>query len=192
MAIPEPPADLNRSERKSFRILAQRVADRGIDPIARLSLIAEAVRLEARLIGLREAEKTAKTAMKMPAARAVNTATAELRRITVEIYRGAAKVETAVPIAVQAAANISDADDAWRRRIWHGDKSLSEAEMIRRYGPPTWAALLYRTAEEAIGVNRLLEKNRHRAIPEGEIAAMYREIGMPYAPADGGGDSHAD
>ena len=178
MNLPDPPGDLNRSERKAFRTLAQRVADRGIDPIARLSLIAEAVRLEARLIGLREAEKSAKTAMKMPAARAVNTATAELRRITVEIYRGAAKVETAVPIAVQAAANVSDADDAWRRRYWHGDQSLSDAEMVRRHGRPTWAALLYRTAEEAIGVDRLLDKHGRRSIPEGEIAAMCREIGV--------------
>ena len=39
----------DRTERKALRKLAQTVADRGIDPIARASLIAQAVRIQARI-----------------------------------------------------------------------------------------------------------------------------------------------
>lgn len=178
MGLPTPPRDLNRAERNAFRTLAQRLAERGIDPIARATLIAEAVRLEARLVDLREAEKRAKNAAKMPAARAVNTATTELRRITVELFRGAAKVDAVVPIEVAAEAISNEADEAWRRYFHSRDRRLSHDEIEARFGQPSWGALLYRTAAEEIGVKRLLDKYRPRPIPSQALNDLYREIGL--------------
>jgi len=43
---------------------------------------------------------------------------------------------------------------------------------------PSWGALLYRTAAEEIGINRLLEKHRLRSIPHQELADLYAEIGL--------------
>ncbi|ESZ68171.1 hypothetical protein X727_23105 [Mesorhizobium sp. L103C119B0] len=179
MTLPTPPSDLNRTERKVYRTLAQRLVDRGVDPIARATLLAEAVRLEARLHGLREAEKQTENSARMAAARAVNTATTELRRITVELFRGAAKVDAVVPIEVAAAASANDADDAWRRHMHWGDKTFTHDQLEARFGRPSWSAMLYRTEAECVGVNRLLDKYRPRCIPGTDLDELYREIGLP-------------
>ncbi|UVC12844.1 hypothetical protein [Mesorhizobium onobrychidis] len=171
---------MNRAERRAYRTLAQRLVDRGIDPIARATLIAEAVRLEARLLGLREAEKHVENTAKIPAARAVNTATTELRRITVELFRGAARVDAVVPIEVAAALSTNDVDEAWRRHIHWGDKTFTPEELEARHGRPSWSAMLYRTEAEAIGINRLLDKYRPRCIPGTDLDNLYREIGLPH------------
>ena len=178
MTIPAPPSDLNRAERKSFRTLAKRLVDRGVDPIARATLLAEAVRLEARLIGLREAEKHAENGAKIPAARAVNTATTELRRITVELFRGAARVDAVVPIEIAAAESANEADEAWRRRLHWGDWTFTHDELEARFGKPSWPALLYRTEAESVGVKRLLDAHRPRCIPPHELDDLYRQIGL--------------
>ncbi|RUV04321.1 hypothetical protein EOB36_03460 [Mesorhizobium sp. M6A.T.Cr.TU.017.01.1.1] len=179
MTMPAPPVDLNRQERKAFKILAQRLADRGVDALARAGLIAEVVRMEARLTYLREAEKSAENGSKMAATRALNVATAELRRITVELFRGAAKVDAAVPIQVAAALTINDADEAWQRHLHWGDKSFSHDGLEAKFGRPSWSALLFRTEAECVGVNRLLDKYRPRCIPSTDLDELYREIGLP-------------
>ncbi|HEV2901531.1 MAG TPA: hypothetical protein VGX71_27565 [Pseudaminobacter sp.] len=178
MTMPAPPNDLNRGERKAFRKMTQTVAERGIDPVARASLIAELVRLEGRLSGLREAEKQAQNGDKIKLTRAVNVATAEHRRLHADLFRGAAKVEAIVPLDVAVAASVNEADEAWRARLWHGDHRLSHEELEARYGRPSWDALLYRTAAEAIGINRLLDKHRPRSIPGNELQELYAEIGL--------------
>ncbi|RWA93627.1 MAG: hypothetical protein E5V95_11655 [Mesorhizobium sp.] len=159
--------------------MAQTVADRGIDPVARASLIAQAVRIEARIPFLREAENQVENGQKMAAMRAHNTAMVELRRLNVEIFRGAARVDAVVPLAIAAAANTNDADEAWRRHIHWGDRTLTRDQLEAKFGRPSWAAMLYRTEAEAIGINRLLDKHRPRCIPSPELDELYREIGLP-------------
>jgi hypothetical protein len=181
--------------------MAQTVAERGIDPVARASIIAELVRLDARLAGLREAENQAENGDKIKLTRAVNVAGAEYRRLHADLFRGAAKVEAVVPIEVAVAASLNEADEAWRAHYRagkglrsHGDAAMQarvdawmrEGEAIRkRYGGPSWAALLYRTAAEEIGINRLLKKHRPRSVPSQELASLYAEIGLP-APGPSG------
>ena len=179
MTLPSPPSDLNRIERKAFRKMAQTVADRGIDPIARASLIAQAVRIEARIPFLQEAEKQAENGQKMAAMRAHNTAMVELRRLNVEIFRGAAKVDAVVPLEVAAAASANEADDAWRRYFHGGDRTFTHEQLEARYGKPSWYALLYRTEAESVGIKRLLDQYRPRPIPDSALSDLYREIGLP-------------
>lgn len=179
MTLPAPPGDLNRQERKAYRKLAQTVADRGIDPIARASLIAQAVRIEARVPFLQAAEREAENGQKMAAMRAHNTAMVELRRLNVEIFRGAAKVDAVVPIEVAAALSTNEADEAWRRRLHWGDNTLTHDVLEAKFGRPSWSALLYRTEAEAIGINRLLDKYRPKCIPGTELDSLYRELGLP-------------
>lgn len=154
-----PPGDLNRQERKAFKILAQRLVDRGVDPIARAGLIAEVVRMEARLAYLRDAEKSAENASKMPATRALNVAVAEHRRLTVELYRGAARQPVAVvSLEIEAAETVNTADEAWRAYFWGKDRTFTHEQLERRYGSPGWGPLLYRTAEEQISWKRIAKE----------------------------------
>lgn len=176
----EPPSDLSRAERKAFRAMLKRLVERGIDPVSRVGLVEDFVRLDARLADLRAAEKKADSGSTLATSRAVNVATAERRRLHDAIFRGAKKpVPKPTPIEEAAAAGHNEADEAWRARYYRGDRSMSHEALEARYGAPSWAALLYRTAAEQIGINRLLDKHRPRSIPSQELAALYAEIGMP-------------
>lgn len=174
MSLPQPPADMNRSERKAFRKLVQSLADRGIDAFARAGLAAEYVRMDARLATLREAENEAESGRKMPATRALNVALAEHRRIHVDLFRGAEKPNEA--------ARVSDAepeaDRAWRARLWHGNKSLSHDELRNRYGEPSWAALLHSTHREWSDWQSLADEFRDRQrIPQERIEELRKQNG---------------
>jgi hypothetical protein len=175
----EPPSDLSRAERKAFRNLVKRLVERGIDPVSRAGLVEDFVRLEGRLADLRAAEKQSDSGSTLATSRAVNVATAERRRLHDAIFRGAKKPDPKpTPIEQAAAAGANVADEAWRARLWRGDHRLSYEELEARYGRPSWGALLYRTAAEEIGINRLLEKHRPSCIPGQELAELYAEIGL--------------
>jgi hypothetical protein len=144
-----PPADLSRAERKAFRNLVKRLEDRGIDPLARVGLIEDFVRIEARLCDLRKGEKASHS---LAASRAVNVATAERRRLHEAIFRGAKK-----PAAKVAPEELEDEGaEAWRAYFHHADRSLTAAQLERRYGPPGWGPLLHATAAEEAREARLL------------------------------------
>jgi hypothetical protein len=190
----EPPADLSRAERKAFRNLAKRLVVRGIDPVSRVGLVEDFVRLEGRLADLRAAEKQSDSGSTLATSRAVNMATAERRRLHDAIFRGAKKPDSKpTPIEQAAAAGANEADETWRAHYaGKGLRSNGDAVMqarvdawmregfaIReRYGDPSWGALLYRTAAEEIGVSRLVEKYRPRSIPGNELQELYAEIGL--------------
>lgn len=179
MTLPAPPSDLNRSERKAFRNLAQRLAERGIDPIARATLIAETVRLEARLLTLRDTEKEAETGSKLAAARAVTTATSELRRINADLFRGAEKPK----LIVSQDDDEPEADRAWRAKIWRGDRSRSHDDLTRAYGSPSWAALLHPTHAEWTAWQALVDEFSDRQrIPQSRISQLRNEMGGALGP----------
>ncbi|ESY88041.1 hypothetical protein X739_05905 [Mesorhizobium sp. LNHC220B00] len=102
----EPPSDLSRSERKAFRTLVRRLVERGIDPISRAGLIGDFIHLDARRADLRASEKRAKNESEAAATRALNVATAEKRRLHVELFRGAQKPKP-VKTPIEKAAAIS-------------------------------------------------------------------------------------
>lgn len=164
-------------------------------------MIAQAVRVEARISFLQAAEREAENGQKLSTVRAFNTAMLELRRINVEIFRGAAKVDATVPVAIAAAASLDDADEAWREFIWRGERlgmtddspefaarldryKRRDAELRARYGPPAMQALLHRTRAEQIWTERLLDEFRPRCIPTHRVNEMYKALGFVAGPFD--------
>src|SRR5690606_32248268 len=103
-----PPDDLDAPQRKAFRKIIKALENRGIDAITRVDLVAEYVRLGARLDALRGAENGVEIGTNLATTRALNVATVERRRLHEAIFRGAGK-----QVAVNRPRE-TDADAAWR------------------------------------------------------------------------------
>jgi hypothetical protein len=143
MSCIEPPAGLSRSERKTFRKLVQMLAERGIEPGARAHLVADFVLSDRRLADLRRHENQTNPASNLAVIRAVNTATAERRRLHAAMFKGARKP---APAPAKEKVRASDsAIEAWQRYVlqygW-GKVEPCYSRVIAAHGDMPWEVLL--------------------------------------------------
>jgi hypothetical protein len=165
--------DLDRAERREYhRILAQ-LAERGIDPIGRSEMAIDLVRLTTRACELRKEEKTAVGSTRMQLARASTAIAGEIRLLRTKLLGISVKDRDRAPPPpsdgeIEVAAQRDEATRRWRAYLYDGDRSLSDAELTRRYGEPSWEALLYADqAEEAEGERQVAAYNgAHRQLPK--------------------------
>jgi len=174
--MPEPPKDFDRSQRRVFRKLVNTLLSRQVDPIARAPYLVEIVRIEKRLIDLRQAETAAEPGMlRIRASRAVTAAAGELRRLNEIAFRGA-KQKSAIRVDECEPA----ADRAWRAFYWHGDRSCSHDELHRRYGEPGWSPLLFATHAEWRDWQNLFAEFVDKRIPEYRLEELRRRHGCAF------------
>lgn len=165
------PDGLTREQRNAFRRIARHLEARGIDPETRRELLADYVLLEARIAALRIAEGEGSG---IATTRAINTATAERRRLYGALFAGARRIEPAQPAAAVAPAAALDrraaADAAWRECLHGGclDSMTREAgrarmaEIEAQHGLPSWGALMYATPEAEVEAERIIARaTRH-------------------------------
>lgn len=160
------PADLNQSERRTFRELARTLAERGIDVEARLELIADYARATTRLTALRKHEAEAEPTRRLAAARAVNAAATEKRRLHDAVWRGARAPQAKQTLNEREAEIASEeGQEAWRRYFHHKDRTLTKQELKARYGSPGFRPLLYATAREEAADLIYFDRCRGRRSP---------------------------
>lgn len=146
MKLPKPPADLTASQRKQFRKMLKTLVERGIDPLARASLVSDFVRLEDRILNLQAAENEAESAQKMPVSRAVNVAVSERRRLHDAIFKGARKIDPQDTASVQTEEE-SEADRHWRAWFWKRPRpaGFTHDELQTRFGRPRMGVMIWPT-----------------------------------------------
>ncbi|UCI17029.1 hypothetical protein FJ970_18015 [Mesorhizobium sp. B2-1-8] len=154
MKIPHvPPRFKSKRAREHWLRVADDLVRHGLDPSARTELISDFVDAETTIASLRPQAKGSAD-VRLAQARALNNAVAERRRLHQRLFAGAKRLEEPLPQVEEvveqiAATDQSDADEAWRDALWParegGRTPLDQTEIERRFGRPSWAALLHPT-----------------------------------------------
>jgi hypothetical protein len=185
MDLPNPPSDLSRTEKKSFKKIVKTLVNKGVDPSTRIGLVEEYVRLETRLNDLRTSEKEAENTSKMAVIRALNVATSERRRLHDAIFRGATDAKPAFEAEVKALeleAGPDEAAEAWRRYRWWKDSQFTRDELEAKFGLCPLKALLYASQAEELAVGAALKATpRAKALTADQIADIRAYCGHPLA-----------
>lgn len=174
------PASLSRAEKRHFRDLVASLITAGIDPGARRDLIADFVRFDERIAGLRTEEQRASGPAKVAASRAVNVASVERRRLHAALFAGGQKLsdgQRTVTAPVGKTSGPSAADEAWRDHLHREKRGFSvpahpwgqadreeyaarEGQLVAKYGSPTWAAMLHPTHHDQLETERIIAAQR--------------------------------
>lgn len=185
MDLPNPPSDLSRTEKKSFKKIVKTLENKGIDPSTRTGLVEEYVRLETRLNDLRNSEKEAENTSKMAVIRALNVATSERRRLHDAIFRGATDAKPAFEAEVKALeveAGSDEAAEAWRRYYWWKDSPYTSDELEAKYGRCPMKAMLYASQAEELAMQTALKSTpRAKVLTEAQRADVRAYCGHPLA-----------
>src|SRR5262245_54220229 len=134
---------LTAAEKAARKRLVEQLKAAGRDVETVSTLIDDLVRTESRVAALIAKESRVKGRRQDAVTRALNALQGEKRKLHRRIWRGVTpEDEAADPLALSeaeiAAARLKlEADSAWRARLYHGDRSLTEAELEARYGTPS-------------------------------------------------------
>lgn len=189
MEIPQtPPRFKSKRDRERWSRVCEDLIAHGLDPRSRTELIADFIDAEQQIAALRPTAQGSAD-VRLAQARALTNAKAERRRLHQRLFAGGKRVDEPLPPIETAIAEIvvapaSEADEAWRDRFWDEAKRpkrrlpLEEAELEQRYGPPSWAALLYPTVEAQARGERALDSywnarptQKKRRLAQGSVDA---------------------
>lgn len=147
-----PPAEMTVSEKKSYQKIVAALVTREIDPSSRAHLIEDCVFSESALVALRAQCKSSKGKERLAASRAINTATAERRRIHSALF-AEDKLQVAPPRTGDYSNQFTEADKAWIEfrydaRQTNRDKQRAalakrEEAIKKKFGAPSWSAVLF-------------------------------------------------
>lgn len=185
MKKPECPSRLrSKSLRSRWTRVVNDLIRHSLDPVSRAELIADFVELDERMAVLRRDGKGGTVATRLANTRALNVATAERRRLHQRLFAGGKRPE-ATPLPLDevvtqiASTDGYVADEAWRAhfragkglRANSGDRTMAARSSAwqragdgieARHGAPSWAALLYETAEAQAEAEAVLDAEYRR------------------------------
>ena len=167
----EPPTDLDRTERRSWRKLVKTLRDRGVDVAGRLDVLADFLRVSSRAERMQAEEAAAEGIERRQLGRALTSLMVEKRRLHTQMFAGATKIAPPVVPSKQAHGLVlpeeSEADKAWRA-YFHGESQRSHDELQAAYGHPSWEALCYKDMAEKKEADEAIHKNRRWARDEND------------------------
>lgn len=163
------PKSLSTSQKRAFGKLVGQLAERGVDAAQRIDLVADYIRLADRLDELRQQEIAASGPERLAVTRAIAVGVAERRRLHAQVWAGARATAPIPTVAEAAAATVqNEADLAWRTFLRGGcnaawahlppaeaaaARKAHEAALEKRFGEPSWAALLDDASANFIAAN---------------------------------------
>ncbi|BCH10454.1 hypothetical protein MesoLj131c_47120 [Mesorhizobium sp. 131-3-5] len=173
----------SKRDRTRFDRVVNDLARHDLDADSRVELIVDFVEIDRRIADLNKDVKGGSIATRLSANRALSIATAERRRLHQRLFAGGKRPDEKLPpVAIEAAGLASNAaDEAWRRHFHRrefglprlandGTPEMSQAiaefyregeDLERRFGRPSWNAMLYANAEEQIAAERAVQKFRN-------------------------------
>src|SRR5262245_30412999 len=161
---------LTAAEKRAKAALIEQLKAAGRDVETVSTLIDELVRAETRIAALTRKESALKGRRQDAVMRALTAVQGEKRKLHKRIWAGVTPEDEATePVFVSAdeiakARRRLEGDEAWRRFLYRGDRSLTEAELTARYGEATWSAMLDETIESevegALEIARSHERSR--------------------------------
>jgi hypothetical protein len=153
---------------KAALIEQLRAAGRDVETVA--PVIDDYVRTESRIAVLIRKEARLSGKAQDAVTRSLNALQTEKRKLHRRIWKGVTVEDDAAdplaltPDEITEVRRRLEADEAWRARLYRGDRSLTAAELIERYGEPSWSALLDETiaaeVEGALEIARSHERSR--------------------------------
>ena len=140
---------LNKTQKGALARLNGQLVTAGVDPESVRALAVDYVHAEARIAELRGRERRARDKAKAAATRSLNVALAEQRRLQALFKRPSNPGPEPLTDAERRKARKQlAADEAWRGFLHRRDRSVSEAELLRKHGEAGWAALVHKTVED--------------------------------------------
>lgn len=180
MKLKCPPRLRSKADRTRFDRVVTDLLRHDLEPESRLELIVDYVEADRRIADLRKDLKGGSIATRLATTRALNVSTAERRRLHQRLFAGGKRPDEKLPpVAVEAAAKATNAaDGAWRPHFHRREFGLPRLandgtpgmaaliadydregeELERRFGKPSWNALLYANAEQQIAAERAIQK----------------------------------